>query len=139
MSRCAARVLAVATVVLLTLSLAAAAMAVPHDGAPGRPPAEARHKGGGFRFIRLTAEHLGVDPSVVMNELRQGKSLAEIAVAHGKTRESLKAALIADCEKHLERASQGQLKLTADEVRVLRGIAARAVDLALDRKWEGKR
>lgn len=139
MSRRAARLLVLVMVVMLALATGAAAFAAPSTGPANGPGAGAKHKGGGFRMIRQTADHLGVEPKVVMDELRQGKTLAEIAVAHGKTRESLRAALIAGWDARLQTASQGELKLTADEVRVLRGIAARAVDLALDRKWEAKR
>jgi hypothetical protein len=148
MSRCTWRLLAAVLAVALTLSLAGAAFAAPTNapsgtsqtapqgapqGGPGRPGKCGGRRGGP---IRTVAEYLGVTPEVVRNELKQGKTLAQIAVAHGKTRVGLRDALIAAEEQRLTRMTQGELKLTADEVKVLRGIMTRKVDLLLDKKWQ---
>lgn len=137
MSRRGARILLVVAV-MMAAAAGFTALAAP-NGRRDCPRADWLPMGGGFWLVRATADHLGIAPAVIRDELRQGKTLAQVAAAHGKTRESLRAALIAEWDRRLERQAQGELKLTADEVRVLRGIAARAVDLALDRKWDVKR
>lgn len=144
MSRCTWRLLAAVLAVALTLSLAGAAFAAPTNapsgtsqsapqGGPGRPGKCGGRRGGP---IRTVAEYLGVTPEVIRDELKQGKTLAQIAVAHGKTRVGLRDALITAEEQRLTRMTQGELKLTADEVKVLRGIMTRKVDLLLDKKWQ---
>lgn len=130
------------TVVVLTaallLSLTAMAFAAaPQGPAPGAPKAGGGKCGRRGGHIRAVAEHLGVTPEVVMGELKQGKTLAQIATAHGKTRESLRTALIAAEEQRLAKMAQSGLKLTTDEVKVLKGIMTRKVDLLLDKQWQG--
>jgi len=134
MSRRGARIL-LTVAVMMAVAAGFAALAAP-GGRTDCPRAGGLPMGGGFWLVRAAADHLGVTPGTIKDELRQGKTLAQVAAAHGKTRESLRAALIAEWDRRFERQAQGELKLTADEVRVLRGIAARAVDLALDRKWQ---
>jgi hypothetical protein len=52
--------------------------------------------------IAAAAAAIGIDAATLQSELRAGKSLAEIAVAHGKTREALKAALAANQGQKLD-------------------------------------
>jgi hypothetical protein len=48
------------------------------------------------------AAAIGIDAATLQSELRAGKSLAEIAAAHGKTRDELKAALVGEQSKKLD-------------------------------------
>lgn len=137
MSRRGARIL-LTVAVMMALTTGFAAFAVP-GGRAECPRGDGLPMGRGHWLVRVAADHLGVTPAVIKDELRQGKTLAQVAAAHGATRESLRAALIAEWDRRLARQAQGELKLTAEEVRILRGIAARAVDLALDRKWQSER
>lgn len=61
-------------------------------GGPGGPRMEG-NRGPGANMNAVAAAAIGIDVATLQSELRAGKSLAEIAAAHGKTREALKAAL----------------------------------------------
>lgn len=69
-------------------------------GGPGPRGGERRGPDGGP--MAAAAAAIGIDQATLQSELRAGKSLAEIAEAHGKTREALKSALGAEQGKHLD-------------------------------------
>ena len=58
--------------------------------------------GGGFLSAAVT--YLGVDRPTVVTALKSGQSLAQIAVAHGKTADGLVAALLAPAKLKLDAA-----------------------------------
>jgi hypothetical protein len=66
----------------------------------GRPPLH-RHPGHRpiARMIETAAEYVGVDPADLLAELRTGKSLAEVAEAHGKTAAGLEQALLEEAKQ----------------------------------------
>lgn len=68
-------------------------------GMPGGPGMRGGPEGGPGA---AAAAAIGIDVPTLQSELRSGKSLAEIAVAHGKTRDALKAALSAEQGKKLD-------------------------------------
>ena len=53
-------------------------------------------------LLGAAAGYLGLSRDQLVQELRQGKSLAEVATAHGKTADGLKAALLTAAGKDLE-------------------------------------
>lgn len=63
------------------------------------------------------AEFIGITPRELVSELRQGSSLAEIAEAHGKTRDELKSFLLERAEARIDAlidaGSDGQSKPAA--------------------------
>ena len=61
-----------------------------------RPAAKAR-------LLGVAAKYVGVKPKALAAELK-GKSLAEVATAHGKTVEGLKTALLAPFQARLDKA-----------------------------------
>lgn len=69
-------------------------------GMPGMRGGEKRGPEGGPHAAAAAA--CGIDAATLQTELRAGKSLAEIAAAHGKTREALKAALSAEQGKKVD-------------------------------------
>jgi len=71
-------------------------------GLPGRPGAQGDKRGPVGGPNATAAAAIGIDVATLQTELRAGKSLAEIAAAHGKTRDQLKAALSADQGKKLD-------------------------------------
>lgn len=60
-------------------------------GGPG-PRAEGM-RGGPGELMGSVAAAIGIDQQTLMQELRSGKTLAQVAEAHGKSREDVKAAL----------------------------------------------
>ena len=78
----------------------------PHPG-PGP-------QGGG---LRAAADVLGLTPQQLLDELRQGKSLAQAAAARGQSRDQLRDALLAPIRQAVERAvSENRLtRQQADE------------------------
>ena len=74
-------------------------------------PAAVHHTGGSFVDAAVT--YLVVDKASILADLKSGKSLAQIATAHGKTADGLVAALIAPAKLKLD-AAVAAGRLTAD-------------------------
>lgn len=82
-------------------------------------------RGFGPRLCRLTGEELAtfleIDVATLRNELRSGKSLAQIAEAHGKSRDDLKAFLTDQTRARLDEAvANGRLTQEEAAVRLQR-------------------
>jgi len=56
---------------------------------------QAFHLGGGKNWLATAATYIGITEAALRTELASGKSLADVAVAHGKTRDGVIAALTA--------------------------------------------
>jgi uncharacterized coiled-coil protein SlyX len=81
----------------------------------------------GLRSPRLGAAvsaYLGITPMQLRTELRSGKSLAQVAVAHGNTAAGLKAAILAKVKARLDRAVASKRLTGAQEQRVLDLLSA---------------
>lgn len=79
---------------------------VNRTGLPGRHgpgPGDRLHHGGPLAFT-AAAKYLGLTPMQIGEQLRAGKSLAEIAAAQGKTVAGLKNAIVADAKTRLDGA-----------------------------------
>jgi hypothetical protein len=80
------------------------------------------HRGFGhfgfFGRFEAAARYIGVTQAQLRTELRAGKSLAQVAQAHGKSVDGLINALVADAKEKLDRAvSAGRItKAQADEM-----------------------
>ena len=59
---------------------------------------------GSGNVLTTAATYIGITEAALRTELQTGKSLADIAVAHGKTRDGLIAALTADAAKQITTA-----------------------------------
>jgi hypothetical protein len=70
------------------------------------------------RVGAAVAAYIGVTPVQLRTELRSGKSLAQIATAHGKTVAGLKAAIVAAVKARLDKAVASG-RLTAAQERTL--------------------
>jgi hypothetical protein len=82
-----------------------------------RPAAKAR-------LLGAAAAYIGIKPKALLAEVK-GKSLAQVATAHGKTAAGLKAALLAPFEARLEKAvTAGRLSPADAQARIGR-ISAR--------------
>lgn len=64
--------------------------------------------------LRAATSYLGVDLKTVFQELRGGKTLADIAVAHGKTGDGLTAAIVASAKTKLD-AQVASGRITAQQ------------------------
>jgi hypothetical protein len=84
-----------------------------------------RHDGPG---LAAAATYLGLTEAQLRDELQGGKTLAQIATAHGKTVDGLVAALLNDAKSKLDQAvADGRLtRAQADEM--LAGLKARITD-----------
>jgi hypothetical protein len=93
----------------------------------------------GLRGPRLGAAvtaYLDITPVQLRTELRAGKSLAQIAVAHGKTAAGLKAAILAKVKARLDQAVSSKRLTAAQEQMVLDRLSAH-LDQLLDRARAG--
>jgi len=78
-----------------------------------RPAAKAR-------LLGVAAKYVGLKPKALAAELK-GKSLADVATAHGKTVEGLKAALLAPFQARLDKAvAAGGISSTDAQARLAR-------------------
>jgi hypothetical protein len=103
------------------------------------PKAAGGRPGDGLRGPRLGASvtsYLGITPAELRSELRAGKSLAEIAVAHGKTAAGLKAAVLKAVETRLDKAVASK-RLTAAQERAILDRLSTHLDRMLDRARAG--
>ena len=101
---------------------------------PGHGPG----KGHDAPLVEGTADYLGLTPAEILEELKDGKSLAEVAEANGKTTDGLIQALLEDAKTHLDQAVEDE-RLTrerADEM--LERLENRLPDL-IERDFPGPR
>lgn len=102
--------LTVAVVALLVVGVGTALAA----GGPGRGlgsgPQPGMHAGAGYGVMAggvimdAAAEYIGISETTLMSERHDGKSLAQIAVAHGKTAAGLETALVNAFSANLDKA-----------------------------------
>jgi hypothetical protein len=86
------------------------------------------HHGGLFAGATV-ASYLGVTEAQLADQLRAGKSLAEIAAAQGKTVAGLKDAIVSDAKAHLDQeVSEGRLT-AAEAAQRLTELKARLDDI----------
>ena len=109
------------------LALATKGVELLVDAKP-RPKTAAPHAGGGLLDAATT--YLGLDRAALVQKLRGGSSLAEIAVSQGKTRAGLKAALLDAVKANLD----AHPRLTAARKAAVLARAAEAIERALDFK-----
>jgi len=106
-----------------TLAVAAGAGGALAAGGKGtRGPA--RHPG-----PVAIASYLGLTPAQLRQQLRSGKTLAQIAVAQGKTVAGLENAIYADVQTHLDRAVANGTLTKVQEQTLLARLKSRLDDL----------
>ena len=84
----------------------------------------------GKGLLRVAADYIGVQPRALVRELRGGRSLAESAVAHGKTRAGLREALLGAITARVNSSTN----LTAERKAQILARAPAMVDRLIDRK-----
>ena len=80
------------------------------------------------RLLTIAAKYVGVTPQALLAELK-GKSLAQVATAHGKTVAGLKTALLQPFKAHLDKAVDAGRISSADAQAKLAKISARLDEL----------
>jgi transposase-like protein len=90
-----------------------------------------RHHGHGpfEQGLTAAADYLGVTRVQLMNELRDGKSLAQVAKAHGKSADGLVDALVKQAEQKLDQAVKNGRITEAEKTEMLAGLKKRITDL----------
>ena len=79
----------------------------------------------GFGGLDTAAAYLGVTEAQLHTELAGGKTLAQVAQAHGKSVSGLVGALVADAKKHLDAAVAAGRLTKAQEDDMLNGLRDR--------------
>lgn len=98
---------------------------VNHTGPLGRHPGGK----GPRQFGAAVAAYLGVTPAKLRAELASGKSLAQIATAHGKSVDGLKATILAATKTRLDRLVAANELTSAQEQVLLDRLQAHLDDL----------
>jgi len=80
---------------------------------------------GGFGGLDAAATYLGITEAQLHTELAGGKTLAQVAQAHGKSVSGLVDALVADAKKHLDAAVAAGRLTKAQETDMLNGLRDR--------------
>ncbi|HET8741208.1 MAG TPA: hypothetical protein VFM41_01175 [Gaiella sp.] len=98
-----------------------------HRGLPFFPRLHVRAHAQGF-----IAKYIGITPKELRTELRSGKSLAQIATAHGKTEDGLVNAIVAPAKTRLDKAVQDK-RLTQQQADDILARVTGAVKKAVER------
>jgi uncharacterized coiled-coil protein SlyX len=114
------KILAAAGVTLAVAAGAGGAIAAGGKGRPGRP---------GHPGPAAIASYLGLTPAQLREQLKAGKTLAQIAVAQGKTVSGLEDAIYADVQAHLDRAVANGRLTAAREQAILARLKAHLDDI----------
>jgi hypothetical protein len=78
------------------------------------PPGPQGRRPPGPPFIKAAAAYLGLDVRALCEQLKSGKTLADVAAAQGKSTDGLKQAIYDDAKSHLDKAVADG-KITADQ------------------------
>ena len=73
----------------------------------------------------MAARYIGVTPKALAVDLKAGKSLAQVATAHGKTADGLKGALVKPFKAHLDKAVAAKRITAAQAEEKLAKVSAR--------------
>ena len=91
------------------------------------------HRGFGhfgfFGGLDAAASYLGLTEAQLHSELESGKTLAQVAQAHGKSASGLVDALVADMKQHLDAAVAAGRITKAQETDALNGLRDRITNL----------
>jgi hypothetical protein len=75
--------------------------------------------------LASVASYLGLTPAQLVDQLSSGKTLAQVAVAHGKTAAGLKQAMLADARSHLNTAVANKMITQAQAQELLSRLSAK--------------
>ena len=107
-------------------------------GPPGLPGPPELFAGPGQGPMAAAAKYLGVTELQLFQQLGNGKSLAQIAKAKGKSITALKAAMLAALKARLDRAVAAKRLPSSDEQALLKALSAR-LDIQINQAGPGLR
>ena len=93
------------------------------------PPGGVGIRVGGPGFGGAAATYLGLTRAELRTQIENGKTLAQIAVAQGKTVAGLKAAILAEAKSHLDRAVAAGKLTAAQEQTMLADLQSHLDDI----------
>jgi hypothetical protein len=100
------------------------------------------HRGFGhfgfFGGLDAAARYLGLTKTQLHSDLESGKTLAQVAQAHGKSASGLVDALVADVKQHLDAAVAAGRITKAQETETLNGLRDRITNLVNSRRLDGE-
>ena len=108
-----------------TFAVIAAAAAL--AGAIGAGAATGPKRPAQGSLLKAAAQYIGVDRAELVKEARSGRTLAQIATAHGKSVDGLKAAMLAAVKTKLDAAVSAG-KMTAQQARTKLARAQSLID-----------
>ena len=129
MTRPTRKVLVTAGVAAALAAAGAVAANPSAQAAPNRAAAVKVHKHLRAHLLRAGAKYIGVTRKQLRQEL-PGHSLAQVAVAHGKTVAGLEAAMLTAAKNRLDKAVAAGRRTQAQEDAVLARLSARIDKLA---------
>jgi hypothetical protein len=101
-----------------------------------------QHRGfglGHFGGLDAAASYLGVSEDQLRTELESGKTLAQVAQAHGKSVDGLVDALVAEAKQHVDAAVAAGRLTQAEADQLLNGLRDRITSLVNSRVPDGPR
>ena len=93
----------------------------------------------GFGGVEAAAGYIGVTEAQLRTELEGGKSLAQVATAHGKSVEGLVNTLFADAKSKLDDAVSAGRLTTSQETEMLNGLKDRITNKVNSTGMDGPR
>ncbi len=138
MTRRSTRVVAIVAAAGIAAGTAGGALA---HGRPGNGHAGVAHAirhHGAHGLFRIAADYLGLTPHALFEQLRAGKSLAQIATDQGKSVDGLKQAILAAVKTWLDRGV-GAGRLSADQEQAILVKLGARLDVLLNRSWTAKK
>jgi hypothetical protein len=120
-------------------AIAAAAVLVVGVAAGTAGARRSHHQG---LLLKAAAQYVGVSKADLVKDARAGRTLAQIAAAHGKTVAGLKNAMLAAIEAKLDSAvSAGRLTAAQEQQKLVRAekIVSRIIEMKLGRVERGAR
>ena len=123
------RLLLAVALALAVATAGAALVAGPTASAARGKPVAAKPAGP----FALAAAYVGISTDQLRTEVRAGKSLAQVAVAHGKTRAGLVGALLAPAKAKLDGLHAAKKLTAAQHARAL-ALATKGVEKLVDAK-----
>ena len=87
--------------------------------------------------LDAAAQYLGLTQSELATKLQSGQSLADVAKAHGKSVDGLKAAMLADAKAKLDQAVKDGMLTDAQRDEIVAGLESRIDDLVNRKGFAG--
>ena len=132
-----------AGILIIGIAFGAVGLASAHNGRTAKPNGTRagyrNFAGNGFRQqgVNELADFLGISQSQLIEERRSGKTISEIAEAHGKTAEQLKNFLINEADSKLQSLLK-EGKITQEQYENMKTRALERINGMMNNEWHGR-